>query len=210
MNQPGMRIRIGIFDDHPVILNGLSTEISAQGYDIVFCTGNVHELFEHLTTHPPDVLILDVVAPNVTGIELFEKVAKTNPSIQIIAYTSLGSVLLIDNLLKAGIKGYVNKNEPLTNLLQAINQVAQGEICLPPEYRFLLKDSQASPPLTLSTREIEILKLITQEYSSKEIAEMLFISVNTVENHRKNIFAKLQVKNLAGLIVAATANGYLS
>jgi DNA-binding NarL/FixJ family response regulator len=205
-----MSIPIGIFDDHPMILKGIKSELENENYTVVFSTGSVTDLFEHLKTTSIEILILDIVVPNVTGIELFEKVSKAHPEIKIIAYTSLGSVLLIDNLLRVGVKGYVNKNDAISNLLVAMDEAMNGGTYLPDEYKFLLKNVSTSEVKTLSAREIEVLKLITQEYSSKEIADQLFISVNTVENHRKNIFYKLQVKNLAGLIVAATANGYIS
>ncbi len=202
--------RIGIFDDHPAVGEALTRAFTERGAQVSFFARTREQLLAQLGTERPDVLILDVVAEDIIGIELFRLIGERYPTLPLIAYTSLGSPLLVENLIRAGARGYVCKTEELDTLCAAVRKVLQGKVHLPAEYAFLNGQRMASDGITLSEREIEILRLIAREQTSKEIAERLSLSVNTVENHRQHIFSKLNVRNLAGLIVEGFRHGYLT
>ncbi len=203
-------VRVGLFDDHPAVGLALLRTFEERGATLRFHARTREELMRHLDAPLPDVLILDVVADDVIGIELFRTIGNAHPTLPIIAYTSLGSPILVENLLRSGVRGYVSKTEDIDALCAAVKKVAQGRLHLPPEYAFLNGQSQAKEAAALSEREIEVLRLIAREQTSKEIAERLSLSVNTVENHRQHIFTKLNVRNLAGLIVEGFRHGYLT
>lgn len=117
---------------------------------------------------------------------------------------------MVEQLLHAGVKGYVGKSQPLGELTDAITQVHYERIYVPEDYQFILKKMKVGEtPETLSKREIEILSLIASEKKTSEIAGALGISVNTVETHRRHLFDKLNVSNLAGLIKAGFDLGYI-
>ncbi len=202
--------RLGIFDDHPAVGEALTRAFTERGAQVSFFARTREQLLAQLGTERPDVLILDVVAEDIIGIELFRLIGERYPTLPLIAYTSLGSPLLVENLIRAGARGYVCKTEELDALCAAVRKVLQGKVHLPAEYAFLNGQRMASDGITLSEREIEILRLIAREQTSKEIAERLSLSVNTVENHRQHIFSKLNVRNLAGLIVEGFRHGYLT
>jgi DNA-binding NarL/FixJ family response regulator len=204
------RTRVGLFDDHPLASKGLSDFITDQGIDVVFKCTEKGELLEAIERERPELLILDVLAPGVSGLEIFEEISRTQPNIKLIAYTSLNSVILVENLLSLGVLGFLNKKQDPVDILECISAVRNNIVYVPKEYGFLTSRYRVRNNNLLSNREIEILKFIAKEYTSAEIAEKLAISVNTIENHRKNIFRKLEVKNLAGMIIAASRLGYIS
>jgi DNA-binding NarL/FixJ family response regulator len=205
-------IRIGFFDDHAMIGKGLNTLIDnfKSDFSSVFVANDKATLIKNLSTQEIDVLILDIVAPDVVGLELFEMVVSDFPEIKVLAYSSLNSPILIENLLSIGVMGFVNKKEDENVILNAIISVYNDTIFVEDQYKYLTSKYRELVPTILSEREIEILKLISQELTSQEIAAQLHISIRTVENHRTNIFKKLDVKNTAGLIMAANRLGYLS
>jgi DNA-binding NarL/FixJ family response regulator len=203
-------IKIGIFDDHPLIIKGLADFIISQKIEVVFCSDNKKDLFENLKTFQVDIMLLDIVAPDVFGLELFEQIAKKYPQIKCIAYSTLSSVMLVENLLNIEVKGFVNKKQPAQDIVTAIQDVYKNEISIPKEYYFLSSKYHSHTNNTLTTREIEIVVLISKEFTSTEIAEKLSLSTFTIENHRKSIFKKLEVKNLAGMIMVASRLGYIS
>jgi len=205
------RIKTGIIDDHQAIAQGISQELNADGrFEIAFVICDKDLLLPTLQNGLPDVLVMDVVMPGSLGIDSFKNVLSTYPQLKVIAYTALNSPLIIEMLLRTGVKGYVAKSQPLADLREAVVDVYYDRLSLPEPYHFILKKLKLNArPEELSKREIEILTLIAAEKKTSEIAELLQISVNTVETHRKNLFDKLNVTNLAGLIRAGFDLGYI-
>jgi len=201
---------IGVFDDHPIITDSLNSIFEGDDFFCIKLISNKkEELFDKLKSISLDVLILDVIAPNINGLELFTSIGSNYPHIKIVAYTTLTSPILIENLLASGANAYINKRQKLTEVKAAILQVCEGKKYVPDQFSFLLKKREAkNKSVHLSRREQEILNLILDGKISKEIADMLFISKNTVENHRSNLFKKFQVKNLAELFKQAIRLGY--
>ncbi|WP_317898128.1 response regulator transcription factor [Aurantibacillus circumpalustris] len=204
-------IKVGIIDDHEAVAQGVSLELKKGGkYIVLFIVTEKQKIIETLTEQSPDVLIMDVVMPGTLSVNSFKDVLKIFPQQKIIAYTALNSPMLVELLFKAGVKGYVNKNQTLRDLEKAVLTVYEEALYLPDEYDFIRQKLNASTNSNeLSKREIEILILIALEKKTSEIAAELFISVSTVESHRKNLFEKLNVTNLAGLIKAGVSLGYI-
>jgi len=200
-----------LFDDHPVVLEAVRNalrEIDCLA-EIVFSTSSRDELVREAKERLPDLLILDIISAEVSALELFDHFRKTQPEIAIIAYSGLSSPVLVENLLFFGVKGFVNKRQPLSDLLQAVCVVAEGRIYVPEDYKYLTSQFKGDNTALLTERETHIVQLISAERTSEQIARELSISVNTVENHRKRIFIKLNVRNVAGMVLEATRLGYL-
>lgn len=205
-------IKIGVFDDHPVVSNGIKSflESTSENIKVEFCVNTKIDLIVQLKVSEIDIVILDIVAPDIQGLELFIELKENYKNLNQIAYSTLKSPILIENLLSIGVKGFVNKSQEISELIKAINEVDEGYIFVPEKYRFLTSKFRLKNNTSLTSREIEILQLIAIEKTTIEIASELFISSKTVENHKQNLFKKLDVKNAAGLILTATRLGYIS
>ena len=206
------KIKIGVFDDHPVISTGISSFLANQSdeIEISLIASTIDELMLRLETIVLDVLVMDIVAPDVNGLELFVDVIKKYNSIKIIGYSTLRSPVLVENLLSIGVKGFVNKAQPIDDLMKAIKDVNYDLVYVPEKYKFLTSRYRESGSSSLTEREMDILKLIAREDTTQQIADALGLSPKTIENHKINLFKKMNVKNAAGLILAATRLGYIS
>jgi DNA-binding NarL/FixJ family response regulator len=205
-------IKVALFEDHPVVLRSLVSFLSEQEtIEVTFTAKTKFELHENLSiNNEVDIFVVDLLGVDIKGLEIYEFLCKNYPDSKVISFTSLSSAVLVENLLAIGVRGYVNKNQDLEDLTTAIHDVYNGHTSLPSDYDFLIKKNLQSKAHSLSNREIEIIQLIAKEFTTNDIAEQLDISVNTVENHRKSIFSKLDVKNVAGMIREVAKLGYLS
>lgn len=202
---------LGIFEDHPIVAQSLVQVFESSGlFDTVYHATTGNAFLAQLEAHPDTTaVILDFIAEDVTGTELFDKVYRTHPYIAIVAFTSLSSPILIENLLAAGARGYVHKNQPVPELLEAVRVTINGAYYLPEDFRFILKRLDQVRKIVLSPRELEILQLIQQEYTANDIARQLNLSVNTIETHKRRLLDRFQVNNTAGLIREGMRLGYI-
>lgn len=205
-------IKVAITDDQPIIINGLQ-KILADNTDIqiigTFINGD--ELMEELQNIQPDVLLLDIQMPGRTGIELAGIITKKYPEIKIIALTNFDIAIQIKKMLQQGCMGYLLKDARPEIIIAAIETVYNGEQYLQEEIqKKLLKSlSDQSPVPIITRREREILQLIVEEFTNKEIADKLFLSLRTIENHRNHLLQKFKVKNTAGLVKITIQEGLL-
>lgn len=212
-----MKIQIAITDDHPMLRNGLKNLISShKNMEVIAVYENGQSLLEGLRVFPkPDVLILDVHLPDITGDELTRIITKKYPEIKILAFTSHDSIYFIKTLLKSGAKGYVLKTSEQESLIEAIETVYTGEPYYSQEVKNLLiqnslkQRNKVSSSIELTAREKDILQYIAEEYTSNEIAEKLHLSNRTVENYRLGLMQKLDVKNMVGLVKKAMELGVI-
>lgn len=207
-------IKITIVDDHPLIVRGLKALLrDVPDIEIIDIFHNGKDLLEGLEKQQPDVLLLDVLMPDKTGLELAGILKQTYPDIRILALTNMDTNFYIKGMLNQGVLGYLLKNSDEATLIQAIKTVYNGEPYLDPilkerAWRDVMKTkNQESAEHSLTRREKEILKLIANEYTSQEIADKLFLSLRTVETHRLNLLIKLGTKNTVGLVKAAIQMG---
>ncbi|MDX6191681.1 response regulator transcription factor [Flavobacterium sp. Fl-318] len=205
-------VHIAFFEDHPIVCDGLNSFFSNQkGLEVHFYAKDKEELYAKiLENNILDLIIVDLIANDVQGLEVYEYLAKHHPSLKVIAFTSLSSPILVENLLNIGVKGYVNKNQDPEALLEAIQLVSDGGVYLPEDYSFLSKQNRPNTTMTLTAKELIIMQLIIREFTTADIAKELKLSVNTIENHRKNIFNKLDVSNVAGMVREASKLGHIN
>ena len=215
------KTRILIADDHPLFLDGLNSLLSAEkDFEIVATASNGNEVLSAIEKNTVDICIVDINMPELNGIETAKRIRKIHPQTRIITLTTYNDIEFIRALLATEISGYILKNSTGTELVNAIRKVMQGETYFSKEIHEIittdfirqekLKTKAQTSSVTLTPREIEIIRLLAEENTNDEIAKKLFISYRTVETHRKNIMQKTKMKNLAGLILFANSNGLLS
>lgn len=193
------KLKILIADDHPVVLMGLSNLIKEErDFDLVYAASDGQDALDKIEAYKPDVVILDIEMPNLTGTEVAKKVLERNREAKIILLTFLKDQGIFNKAMDMGILGYMLKENALAELLHAIKQVSMGLPYLSPSMsEFMLnwkkRNSPDNPVNQFTRQEQHILKLIAQKKTTPEIAEMLFISPKTVEHHRSNISKKLQL-----------------
>lgn len=167
------------------------------------------EALEHLKSGEEfDVMVTDYELPDFTGLELIKAARTVLPELKVIVLSMHDDSVVVRELLRAGVNGYILKKDTHRSLTEALNKVVNGKKFLSDEISELLIHMADEPDEkgVLTTREIEILRLVAKEFSSRQIAEILFISERTVETHRKNILKKTGASNLVGLIKYAYAN----
>jgi len=208
-------IRVFIIEDHEMYLEGLALLLKREGdIEVVATALNGTSLLEKLPSVEADILLLDVHLPDIEEEELVQRVRALNPNQKIIYLSLMRGTRYIHKLSRYNIQGYVLKNAPIGDLVQAIREVQNGgswfsreiDIIGGDDFRSTITLEDRKIDEILSKREIEVLKLVCKEYSNAEIAEQLFLSVSTVETHRKNLIAKLGVNNTVGLVKFALKN----
>jgi DNA-binding NarL/FixJ family response regulator len=208
-----MKIRILIADDHRVFIEGVKALLKEiEDFDVVADAENGIQLIEQVSKHKPDVVLTDIQMPLKDGIEATKEIHKLFPEIKIIALTMLNESMFIKKMLEAGAAGYVLKTIDKEELIKVIYKVASGEKHFSAEVtaRLMNNFSQKSPLDILTKREKEILGLIAQGLTDKEIAEKVFLSPLTATTHRKNILSKLGLKNKVELTRFALENKLIS
>lgn len=204
-------IRVAVTDDQPIILSGLQKILAGiADISITACYMSGDALLKGLVTEQPDILLLDIQMPGKNGIELAGLIAERYPSVKIIALTNVDLIVQVKKMLKQGCMGYLLKDTSADTLVQAIRTVYGGEQFLYENLRKQLINNLFTPKSAapvITRREKEILQLITEEMTNQEIADKLFLSLRTVENHRNNLLQKLKVKNTAGLVKVAILEG---
>lgn len=213
------KIKVHIADDHMVLIDGIKAVLKTdKEIDVVGSSLNGQDVLDWYTTNTSDVLVLDINMPKVDGIKVLQEFSKRDSKPHIVVLSSYDDKKLVKEVLKIGADGFLAKKCAGEQIVKAIKTVYQGDQYFSEGIQkkivsILSKgvvDTEGSQDgiffSSLTEREIEILKLIAQEYSTKEIGNQLSISVNTVESHRKNLMRKLKVKNAIGLALYAHKN----
>jgi DNA-binding NarL/FixJ family response regulator len=215
------KIRIFLADDHQVLIDGMFAILKTNpSIEVVGYSLNGDQLFEKVFEQKADILIMDINMPVKDGIEVLKEFTIRGYCCKVIVLSSYDDFKLIKEVLKLGASGYLSKHCAGESIIEAIMTVAVGNQYYSQNIRNKIFNSfvtnganhtkNIASLLPLSYREVEILKLISQEYSSKEICEELFISINTVETHRKNLIKKLNVKNTIGLVKYALKHNLIT
>ena len=203
-------IRVVLVDDHQIILDSLSLLFNMiENVEVIETCSDPREVLDVLAKNQVDILITDFSMPYLNGVELTLKVKEQFPDLKVIMLTVADHGESIQDAYRAGVSGYVMKKADRQELEIAVKTVAENQMYFnqdvmksmltqaPSHHQDLLEGEKLSQ---LTRRELEIIRLIAQEFSSAEIAEKLFISIGTVETHRHNIMRKLDAKNVIGVI----------
>jgi DNA-binding NarL/FixJ family response regulator len=210
--------KILIVDDHQLVLDGLRLIIESQAdLQLVGEAHNGQEAIDFIKENEVDIILMDLNMPVLNGIEASKKIVSIHPESKILILSMLSDTKLVKKLVKEGIKGYMLKNSGQDEIVDAIRRIRKGSTYFDPHIVELMMSGQSKTKVknegihpSLSRREKEILQLIINEHTSAEIAEKLFISLGTVESHRRNMISKLGVRNTAGLVRAAYEYDILS
>lgn len=206
-------IKVFIADDHQIVIDGIKS-IMEEDNEVTVVGGALsgEDTLVQLKDLETDVLLLDINMTGMDGIEVAQRLKEEEHPVKILILTMHNNPQFTKQLIEIGVLGCMMKNAGKQEMLEAIKTVYKGKRYYGDEVTETLFDSidksqKATQKAELTKREVEVLKLIAQEFSTKEIADQLFISTHTVETHRKNLLSKLGFKNSAGLARFAAKNG---
>ena len=206
-------INLAIIDDHPIVIEGFSILLAdSNKFKIVASFNKGLDILEYEGINYIDVLLLDVFLPDINGIDLCKIIKHKFPNMIILGMSSQSERTLVMQFIQNGANGYLLKTAPLKEFYDCIEKAILGEIVFSSEVKAIISKPDISDFKKLPSptkREKEILLLIAAGKSTKEIAELLFLSSLTVQNHRKNMFNKFEVKNVAQLLNIAQKNRLL-
>jgi DNA-binding NarL/FixJ family response regulator len=197
-------ISVFIVDDHPVVIEGIHSLLQNEK-DIAWMghAMNAPSCLGFFVNNTADVVLMDISMPGMDGVELCAVMKEKYPGIMILGLSTFNQGLYIKKMVENGASGYILKNSSKEELIQAIHAVHEGHIYFSGEVGIALQEYQKSSMKelpVLTPREKEVLELIAEGYTNPQIAEKIFLSPFTVDSHRKNLLAKLGVKNTASLI----------
>jgi two-component system response regulator DevR len=211
-------IRLLIIDDHEMVREGLKAMLTAEpDFEIVGDAANAEQAFELLERLRPDVILLDVRLPGVSGIDFCRTVTERYPKTAVIILTTFTDETLVAQCIQAGARGYIVKDIERLDLKRSIRAVARGEAAIDPkaavavlaQLRRAPQVKQEPSPELLSPQQIVILRLVAQGLSSREIATQLYLSENTVKGYVQEILHRLGVKNRTEAVMVAVKQGWL-
>lgn len=207
------KLKISLVDDHALFRNGLKMLLNAdKNLEVVSEAGNGKVFIESLANVVPDIVLMDISMPIMDGVEATEIAVEKFPEMKIIALSMFGEEDYYYKMINAGVKGFLLKNSEINEVIEAIEQVAQGRSFFSQELlynvikNFKPKKEPKIESANLSKREMQVLEEICKGLSNQEIADNLFISKRTVDKHRANLLSKTNSKNTANLIMYAIKN----
>ena len=197
-----------VVEDQTAICELIIEMLEARGvYRVLGSTADGNEGLVLAKQLKPDILILDILLPGISGLEVLRQLHGTQPDLKVLVFSAKSEKQLARGLLKVGVRGYVPKSARLSELRQAVDAVAAGDTWFSDSFQKAMADALTAPESdvdakgsTLTEREKEIAILLAKSFSSKEVAVKLEISAKTVENHRTNLMRKLGVHDVAGVI----------
>ncbi len=195
--------RIFIVDDHQMVIDGINLMLEGKAQFIVVGESTqplgVVELMKQLSV---DIVITDVGMPGMSGVELSRALKNNFPQVKILALSMFGDSQIIAEMIDAGISGYILKNAGKKELIEALTKIADGQNYFGQEITLQLMKSfkRSQEEVKLTDREVEIIRMIEKDMTTRDIAETLFISERTVETHRKNILHKTNTQTVVGLL----------
>ena len=202
--------KLAITDDHKMVLQGIKAMLKdTLQIKVVATYENAAETLKNIAKDKPDVLLLDINLPDINGIDLCKQLLKKHTDLKIIALTNFDDISFAKRILKNGAHGYLLKNTDKLEILEALKTVLSGELYIQKNIQRKIlnqqvkktNDNNLMPNLT--RREYDVLRAISEELTTKQISEKLFISPKTVETHRMNLISKLGAKNSVGIIKIA-------
>jgi DNA-binding NarL/FixJ family response regulator len=213
------KITVHIADDHQILIDGIiavlnfEKNIEVTGYSL-----NGTQVMDWFNNNEADILILDINMPEMDGIEVLNNLGKMKKKPKVIVLSSYDDIKLVKEVLQIGAQGFVPKKSAGEHIVNAVKKVAKDEQYFTDDIKEKMMQTLLNKPIkdnvsqdgvlisSLTKRDVQVLKLVAQQYSTREIAEELHISESTVETHRKNLMKKVKVKNSVGLAIFALKN----
>jgi DNA-binding NarL/FixJ family response regulator len=208
-----MRLRVLLADDHQLIRQALRALLERQGFDVVAEASDGRAAVDLAGEVRPDVAVLDVAMPVLNGVDAARDIGQASPDTRVILLTALNDAQFVSTALHVGVRGFVLKLQDIDDLTNAIRQVSAGGLYVSPGLSQAVLDAvhaaagQIAAPL--SPRERQVVQLVAQGKSTKQIAELLEISVKTAEFHRGRVMEKLNIHDTAGLVRYAIREGLI-
>jgi two-component system response regulator NreC len=206
-----MPVRIVLADDHILVRQGLKSLLEREGFQVVAEASDGQDAVRHVELLQPDIAVMDISMPILNGLNAAREMSRSFPKTKIILLTQHDEGQYVSEALDAGVKGYVLKNQVASDLLLAIRQVSRGQVYLSPGVSgavmraYHSKSQKSQNSLTL--RERQVLQLIAEGKSTKDVASLLGISVKTAESHRTRLMHKLDIHETASLVRYAVRQG---
>jgi len=209
-----MPVRILLVDDHQVVRDGLRALLERQQFHVVAEAADGTEAVKSAETLRPDVAVVDLGMPRLNGLDAAQQITKASPATRIVALTMHSEQSYVVSALRAGIKGYVLKSQAGADLIHAIQEVHRGMTYLSPGIseavvEACLTKTEDAPEHRLTMREREVLQLVAEGKTTKEIARSLGIGVKTADSHRTRVMRKLDIHETAGLVRCAIRLGLI-
>ena len=211
-----MRISTLLADDHVIVRDGLKNLLLREGFDVIAEASDGHEAVRLAKELCPAIAVLDIFMPLLNGLDAARQINKICPQTKTILLTMYHEEQYVLEALKAGVRGYVLKTQASQDLVKAIREVSQGSIYLSPTVtgavvKAYMEQGElpSTPSAPLTPREREVLQLVAEGKSTKEVAEILKVEVKTAETHRTNIMKKLDIHDIASLVRYAIRHGLI-
>jgi two-component system response regulator NreC len=208
-----MRTRVLLADDHSLIRQALRALLEKQGFQVVSEASDGQEALRSVEKTQPEVAILDISMPVLNGVDAARELVKSSPKTRVILLTQHDEDEYVTEALRAGVRGYVLKSQAAEDLLHAIQEVCRGKVYLSPNISGAVVDAYLSKtyvsPDPLSARERQVLQLVGEGKSTKDIAAHLGISAKTAESHRARLMKKLDIHETASLVRYAIRRGLI-
>jgi DNA-binding NarL/FixJ family response regulator len=217
MSEAPEKLRVVLADDHPVYRQGLARLLERAGIEVVAEAANGLAAIEAAEKTAPDVVVMDLNMPRLHGVEATRRLTERMPASRVLVLSVSAEEADVTDAIIAGASGYVLKDDPVEDVVEGIRATAGGESLISPRIASMLlrriRDRRRAapelPPVPLTDRELEVLKLVADGKTNKEIGEELFIGDSTVKNHISSILMKLQVDNRVQAAVHAVRNRML-
>jgi len=214
------KIKLLLVDDHPIVLEGIKSHLSAQdGFEVVGDAADGEEAIRQARRLLPDIILMDISMPHMNGLEAMTLLRKQVPNAKILVLTMHDKKEYISQIFRLGARGYLLKDTSPAELVQAIKSIYAGELVFSSTVSRILvgellsegeKELKRPRSSELSEREREVLVLIAEGHSNKEIADRLVVGVRTIETHREHIMRKLNIHTVAGLTKFTIVKGMIT
>lgn len=204
------KIQVFIVDDHYMVIEGIRSLLQME-LQIDFCghASTAASCLSFLNKQLPDVILMDINLPDLSGIDLCKQVKQLHPQVYVLGLSTFGQYSFIEKMMASGASGYLLKNASQQEIKLAIETVVSGKQYLSHDAAVTLRNNHNNDLPVLTRREKEVLELIAGGGTNSEIAEKLYIAVTTVDTHRKNLLLKLNAKNTASLVKIAMENSLI-
>src|ERR1700724_3427153 len=210
VGEHGMPTRIVLADHHDLVRQGIKSLLEREGLQVVGEASDGREAVQHAEALSPDIVVMDIGMPTLNGMEAARELARCCPKVKPILLTQHDEPQYVSAALRAGVKGYVLKSQISGELIHAIQQVLRGHVYLSPGISaagMAAPNPKAQPPAPLPSRERQVLQLIAEGKSTRDVAALLGVSVKTAESHRSRLMQKLDIHETASLVRYAVKHG---